>query len=67
MSNNQSTIQLIHLMPDDVIVARHSEELNPEQLKKVERSLVARFPANPILVHDSRITLSIHRPPPVKS
>ena len=64
MNNTIPTTQLVHIMPNDVIVASHSGELNTDEKEEVKRRILAYFPANPVLVHDSRLTLSIHRPPP---
>jgi hypothetical protein len=64
MNNEQSTIQLVQLQPQDVIVASHSGTLTEASAQKVKDTIQTRFPTHQILVHDSRITLSIHRPPP---
>lgn len=57
-------IRILHLMPDDVIVASHSGQLSNHQLQQVQRAVSARFPNNQVLVHDTRVSLSVHRQPP---
>lgn len=57
-------IRILHLMPDDVIIASHSGQLSNQQLQQVQRTVATHFPNNKVLVHDARVSLSVHRPPP---
>lgn len=67
MSETSHTLAVIpvnQLQPDDVIVCQHKGNLSREQHKMVHDAISSKFPGFKILVHDSRVSLSIQRPVP---
>lgn len=64
MNHTIPTIQIVQLQPGDVIVASHAGTLTAAMAHEIKQRIEARFPNHPVLVHDERCALTIHRPPP---